>query len=72
MFWYSLLPGMNLHLFKYFGNSFVSLAEGSVIQNILITPIQSTMNVLYSFLITLAYSAIALTIAYSVFNKRDF
>lgn len=72
MFWYSLFPGMNLHLFKYFGNSFVSLAEVSVIQNILITPIQSTMNLLYSFLILIAYLAIALTISYSVFNKRDF
>lgn len=71
-FWYSLLPGMNLHLFKYFGNSFASINENSVLKNILITPIQSSMNIVFSFLITCAYSLISLAISYSVFNKRDF
>lgn len=72
MFWYSLLPGMNLHLFKYFGNSFASIATTSVFQNILITPIQSTMSFFYSLLIILGYSCVSIAISYAVFNKRDF
>ena len=46
--------------------------ENSVLKNILITPIQSSMNIVFSFLITCAYSLISLAISYSVFNKRDF
>lgn len=71
-FWFSLLPSMNLHLFKYFGNSFSSLATNSIIQSIMITPIQSTMNFVYSLLLILGYSAVYIAISYAVFNKRDF
>lgn len=71
-FWYSFFPSSNLHLFKYFGNAFTSLAESSIIQNLIITPIQSSMNFLYSVLITFSYSLIAIAISYAVFNKRDF
>lgn len=71
-FWFSLLPSMNLHLFKYFGNSFSSLATNSIIQSIMITPIQSTMNFVYSLLLILGYSAVSIAISYAVFNKRDF
>lgn len=71
-FWYSFLPGMNLHLFKYFGNSFTGIAAPSFIQNLLITPIQSTMSLLYSSILNLLYILIAIATAYAVFNKRDF
>lgn len=70
-FWYSLLPGTNLHLFKYFGNSFI-FNSSNAIQSMLITPIQSTMNMWYSSLILCAYSIISIAVSYAVFNKRDF
>lgn len=70
-FWYSLLPGPNLHLFKYLGNSFI-FNSSNILQTILITPIQSTMNMWYSLLIVGAYSIVAIAISYAVFNKRDF
>lgn len=71
-FWYSFLPGMNLHLFKYFGNSFLSLTNSSVLQSVLITPILSTMTFVYSALLNGLYLIITVAAAYSVFNKRDF
>ena len=70
-FWYSLLPGPNLHLFKYFGNAFISVSD-SIILNVLITPIQSTMNLWYSLLILASYSIVSIAVSYAVFNKRDF
>ena len=70
-FWYSLLPGPNLHLFKYFGNAFVSVSD-SMLVNILITPIQSTMSLWYSLLILASYSLVSIVVSYAVFNKRDF
>ena len=70
-FWYSFLPGMNLHLFKYFGNAFTTLSS-TVLQTVLITPIQSTMTFLYSFLLNGLYSIITIATAYSVFGRRDF
>lgn len=70
--WYSVLPGMNLHLFKYFGNTFVSMGSGSVLETIFITTIESSMTFAFSVLINLAYLIIALAISYSVFHKRDF
>ncbi len=71
-FWYTLLPGMNLHLFKYFGNTFVAGGEGMILQSILITGIESSMTFAFSLLVNLAYSVIAIAIGYSVFSKRDF
>ena len=72
-FWYSFLPGMNLHLFKYLGNGFMfEDAATTVLHNVLITPIQSTMNFLYSALINVAYSMIAIAVSYTVFRRRDF
>lgn len=70
--WYSFLPGMNLHLFKYFGNTFVSMGTASVLETIFITTIESSMTFVFSVLINLAYLVIALAISYSVFHKRDF
>lgn len=71
-FWYSVLPGMNLHLFKYFGNAFVSAGDGMILQSILITGIESSMTFAFSILANISYIVIALAIAYSVFKKRDF
>lgn len=76
-FWYTLLPGMNLHLFKFFGNSFASIIEGTsgfagLIQALLITGIETTMTFWYSLCITGAYCLVFLVISYSVFQKRDF
>ncbi len=76
-FWYTLLPGMNLHLFKFFGNSFISTIEGtsgfsSLIQSILITGIETSMTFWYSLCISCAYSLVFIAISYSVFQKRDF
>jgi len=76
-FWYSLLPGMNLHLFKYLGNGFVSTIAGTsgfagTIQSLLITGIQSSMTIWFSMFILLAYSIVFLAISYSTFQKRDF
>lgn len=70
-FWYSLLPSPNLNLFKYFGNSFLT-SSSNILQNILITPIQSTMNFWYSLLILASYSIVSIAVSYAVFNKRDF
>lgn len=75
-FLYTLLPGMNLHLFKYLGNSFVSSSiTGSisgVIQSLLITGIQTSMSFWFSLIISGIYSIVFLAISYSVFQKRDF
>lgn len=71
-FWYSVLPGMNLHLFKYFGNAFVSAGDGMILQSLLITGIESSMTFAFSILANISYIVIALAIAYSVFKKRDF
>ncbi|MBE5735741.1 MAG: hypothetical protein E7356_00060 [Clostridiales bacterium] len=75
-FWYTLLPGMNLHLFKYFGNTFVSMGAGSgiagAIQSVLITGIHSSMSLLFSSFLYAIYSLVFLAVAYSVFQKRDF
>lgn len=76
-FWYTLLPGMNLHLFKFFGNSFASIIEGTtgfagLIQSLLITGIETTMTFWYSLCISGAYCLVFLVISYSVFQKRDF
>ncbi len=76
-FWYTLLPGMNLHLFKFFGNSFTSIIEGTsglagLIQSLLITGIETTMTFWYSLCISGAYCLVFLVISYSVFQKRDF
>lgn len=76
-FWYTLLPGMNLHLFKYFGSGFVALASGTpgiagILQTLLITTIESSMNLWFSILLTSIYSLVFLTISYSVFQRRDF
>ena len=71
-FWYSVLPGMNLHLFKYFGNAFTSVGDGMILQSILITTIESSMTFIFSILANISYVVIALAIAYSVFKKRDF
>lgn len=76
-FWYTLLPGMNLHLFKFFGNSFASIIEGTtgfagLIQSLLITGIETTMTFWYSLCISGAYCLVFLVISYSVFSKRDF
>jgi len=76
-FWYTLLPGMNLHLFKYFGNAFTSTIAGTnsiagVIQSLLITGIDTSMSFPYSIFITAVYSIVFLAVSYSVFQKRDF
>lgn len=75
-FWYTLLPGMNLHLFKYFGNSFLpSSIAGSVagvIQSLLITGIQTSMSIWFSLIIAGIYSVVFVSISYAVFQKRDF
>lgn len=70
-FWYSFLPTMNIHLFKYFGNAFI-IGSDSIIKKLLITGIASSMNLMYSILILLTYSVILLAISYAIFNKRDF
>jgi len=76
-FWYTLLPGMNLHLFKYFGNAFTSTIAGTnsiagVIQSLLITGIDTSMSIQYSLFIYAIYSLVFLAVSYSVFQKRDF
>ncbi|MBE5757319.1 MAG: hypothetical protein E7345_00095 [Clostridiales bacterium] len=71
-FWYSFFPAMNLHLFKYFGNSFISIESDNIIKNALITPIQNTMAFPFSILLLISYSVIMLIVSYSVFKKRDF
>lgn len=70
-FWYTILPSMNLHLFKYFGNTFLN-SSANALQSILITSIENSMSILYSVLITIGYSVVFLLIAYNVFKKRDF
>jgi len=70
-FIFTILPGMNLHLFKYFGNSYIPVSS-SLLKNVLITGIASTMTFVYSILMYLAYIFVFIAIAYSVFAKRDF
>ncbi|MBE5738422.1 MAG: hypothetical protein E7354_01630 [Clostridiales bacterium] len=71
-FWYTVLPGMNLHIFKYFGNAFTSVGDGMILQTLLLTSIESSMTFVFSVLANLSYMVIALAISYSVFAKRDF
>ena len=70
-FWYSFLPFMNIHLFKYLGNSFI-VGSDSIVRKLLITGIASSMNLMYSLLILVAYIIIFLAISYTIFNKRDY
>lgn len=70
-FWYSFLPTMNIHLFKYFGNAFI-VGSDSIIKKLLITGIASSMNLMYSIIILLIYFVILIAISYAIFNKRDF
>jgi ABC-type transport system involved in multi-copper enzyme maturation permease subunit len=68
---------MNLHLFKFFGNSFASLLQGTsgfagLIQSLLITGIETSMTFWYSFCISGAYCLVFLSISYAIFQKRDF
>ena len=75
-FWYTLLPGMNLHLFKYFGNSFISITGlgsiASVIQSLLITIIQTSMSFWFSLIASGIYSIVFIAVSYAVFQNRDF
>ena len=71
-FWYSVLPGMNLHLFRYLGNTFISMGSGSILEALFVNTIESSMTFVFSILINISYMVIALAIAYSVFQKRDF
>lgn len=71
-FWYSVLPGMNLHLFRYFGNTFISMGSGSILEALFVNTIESSMTFVFSILVNISYMVIALAIAYSVFQKRDF
>ncbi len=70
-FWYSLLPAMNLHLFKFFGNAFLP-TESTIVQSMLVPSIESSMNIIYSLLLNFGYMLIALAVSYSVFEKRDY
>lgn len=71
-FWYSVLPGMNLHLFRYFGNTFISMGSGSILEALFVNTIESSMTFVFSILINISYMIIALALAYSIFQKRDF
>ena len=71
-FWYSFFPTMNLHLFKYLGNAFLPIDTENILLKALITPVQNTMNILFSLLITVAYTIIILILSYTIFKKRDF
>lgn len=76
-FWYSLLPGMNLHLFKYFGNSFISILGSNssiagLLQSLLITGIDTSMTLWFSLITSSIYSIVFLAVSYSIFQKRDF
>ena len=76
-FWYTMLPGMNLHMFKYFGNAFTSTIAGTssipgIIQSVLITGIHSSMTFPFSIFMYIIYSLVFLAVSYSVFQKRDF
>lgn len=71
-FWYSFLPGVNLHLFKFFGNNFIGSGTISSIATIFTTPIQSSVSILFSAILIVAYSLISLLISYTVFRNRDY
>lgn len=71
-FWYSFFPTMNLHLFKYLGNAFITIDTENMLFKSLITPIQSTMSIAFSLLLTISYMIIMLIISYTIFKKRDF
>ena len=76
-FWYTLLPGMNLHLFKFLGNALINTSGAtntiaSIIQSLLITGIESSMSFVFSLLILVAYSIVSIAVAYSVFKNRDY
>ena len=72
MLWYSFLPAMNLHLYKYFGNAFISQSTDNILYKLLMTPIQNSMTLPFSILIILSYMLLFIGVAYSVFKKRDF
>ena len=69
--WYSYSPVVNLNLFKYFGNGFLSNPNSSL--SILFnTPMLGNMNYFISLILSAGTMAILLAITYTVFRRRDY
>lgn len=69
--WYSYSPFVNVNLFKYFGNGFLSNPNSSL-SSFFNTPMLGNMNYFVSLGISTGLVAILLAITYIVFKRRDY
>lgn len=69
--WYSYSPFVNVNLFKYFGNGFLSNPNSSL-STFFNTPMLGNMNYFVSLGISTGLVAILLAITYIVFKRRDY
>lgn len=69
--WYSYSPFVNLNLFKYFGNGFIS-NPNSTFASLFSTPMLGNMDYFMSLGISAGLMAILLAITYVVFKRRDY
>lgn len=73
--WFLALPGINLNLFKYFGNSFIATSSGikqGLISQILSPTLMGQMNIWISISINSIYTILFIALSYILFNKRDY
>lgn len=69
--WYSYSPFVNLNLFKYFGNGFIS-NPNSTFAGLFSTPMLGNMNYFLSLGLSAGLMALLLAITYVVFKRRDY
>lgn len=69
--WYSYSPFVNINLFKFFGNGFIT-NQNSILSSVFNTPMLGNMNYFLSLGITAGLMAILLAITYVVFKRRDY
>lgn len=69
--WYSYSPFVNLNLFKYFGNGFLT-NQNSSLSILFNTPMLGNMNYFVSLGLSAGVMALLLAITYVVFKRRDY
>ncbi len=67
---YKILPFTNTYLFRYFGGAFAS--STNTLSNIFVQPIYTSMNFVWSLVISLLFMTIMYLISFLVFKQRDF
>ena len=69
--WYSYSPFVNINLFKFFGNGFIT-NQNSVLSSFFSTPMLGNMDYFVSLGITAGLMAFLLAITYVIFKRRDY